>query len=182
MEEAKGSPTKFVAGALLLGVTWYGKGACIETYTGQGDAFLGVCPQRLINLYICLQLTKEMSMLCNESTCAFLSDLVPHLLEAALQMVFFEYEDVFWTGQVVDEINEGCSVAFRPDPDSIKDKYYRIDNSASWVVRHEDVVHWRFDFRGTVTPKLLSLAHQAVIVHGIDWYKHEQFVNALAKV
>ena len=37
MEEAKGAPTKFLAGTsryFLLGVTWYEKGACMETYSG----------------------------------------------------------------------------------------------------------------------------------------------------
>ena len=47
VEEGKEAPTKFVAGAswwFLYGVTWYGKGACMETCAGltskdgQGEA------------------------------------------------------------------------------------------------------------------------------------------------
>lgn len=109
------------------------------------------------------------------------SDLVPHLLEAALQMVYFEYEDVFWTGQVVDEVNEARGMAARPEPESIKDKYYSTTQSTNWRVHHEDVAAWRLDFRGTATPQFLSLAHQAVTIHGIDWYNQKQLVATLAK-
>ena len=97
-------------------------------------------------------------------------------------MVYFEYEDVFWTGQVVDEINEARDVAARTDPESIKDKYYSTTHSTRWEVHREDVTAWRLDFRGTVTPQFLSLAHQAVTIHGIDWYNQKDFVAALTKL
>lgn len=97
-------------------------------------------------------------------------------------MVYFEYEDVFWTGQVVDEINEARDVAARPDPESIKDKYYSTTHSTRQEVHREDVTAWRLDFRGTVTPQFLSLAHQAVTIHGIDWYNQKDFVAALTKL
>lgn len=111
-----------------------------------------------------------------------LSDLVPYLLEAALQMVYFEYEDVFWTGQVVEEINEKRGMVAGPDPESIKDKYYSVNESPDWMVRHEDVAAWRTDFSGPVTSQLLSLTHQAVTIHGINWYKQKEFVAALTKL
>ncbi|XP_050729596.1 beta-1,3-galactosyltransferase 1-like [Eriocheir sinensis] len=109
------------------------------------------------------------------------TDLVPRLLEAALQMVYFEYEDVFWTGQVVDEINELGNAAGSLDPESIKDKYEGIGWSP-YLVRHENVVNWRVDVRGPITSTFTSLAHQAFTVHGVNWHKHKQLVSDLMNV
>ncbi|XP_045611401.2 UDP-GalNAc:beta-1,3-N-acetylgalactosaminyltransferase 1-like [Procambarus clarkii] len=114
-------------------------------------------------------------------------DVVPLLLEAAQEMVYFSYEDVFWTGLAAEMVSResGMSVGVKEDPDSIKVKYQEMpgERLPSTQVHHEDVPGWRADRKSQQPLRIaLTIARKAVTVHNINWVTDEQFVSSLQNI
>lgn len=112
------------------------------------------------------------------------ADVIPLLLEAAQEMAYFSYEDVFWTGLAVEVINceSGINLGVAEDPDSILEKFRKMRGGRppATQVRREDVAGWRVDRRrpDPLTTALAKARH-AVIVHGINWHEDRHLVLAM---
>nr|XP_053642923.1 beta-1,3-galactosyltransferase 1-like [Cherax quadricarinatus] len=115
------------------------------------------------------------------------TDIIPLLVEAAQQMVYFSYEDVFWTGLAAEVVSResGMNVGLRDDPVSIKMKYHKMgfQRLPAVQVKREDVSNWRVDRRFSESLQVaIGKAQNAVTVHNVNWDRDKQFVSALQRI
>ncbi|XP_047487026.1 beta-1,3-galactosyltransferase 1-like [Penaeus chinensis] len=114
-----------------------------------------------------------------------MADVIPLLEEASQLMQYFSFEDVFWTGFVVEKINQdfGQTVGMTQDPESVRFKYLTMrakSKPLGVTVKRENVPGWRLDYKTSQhLQEGLRKTREAVIVHRIDWEKDRAFVEVL---